>query len=225
METLYRQIKNLNTTDNISEFFEELHLQDGYELLKKTTTNNIQQVVLVKYCNEIYNPDSRLIEAHKDIDEIKKKVINDLGFDFEGLYQEIAQNTNEDFNNYIDWYYKQIKDIEFEAIRTGEELVAEQFHVARTRIERKTIKRQKGEKDEEITIDDDRYLRAMNLKDTCYSNAVKNIEVIDKMKAKMRKRYDDVDKLREQELLKNTGSAEAEALYIKNRNKNGNNGN
>jgi len=225
METLYRQIKNLNTTDNVSEFFEELHLQDGYELLKKTTTNNIQQVVLVKYCNEIYNPDSRLIEAHKDIDEIKKKVINDLGFDFEGLYQEIAQNTNEDFNNYIDWYYKQIKDIEFEAIRTGEELVAEQFHVARTRIERKTIKRQKGEKDEEITIDDDRYLRAMNLKDTCYSNAVKNIEVIDKMKAKMRKRYDDVDKLREQELLKNTGSAEAEALYIKNRNKNGSNSN
>jgi len=224
MQSLYKQIKILTLSDNLSEFFEELHLQEGYELMKKVTTVTVEQIVLAKYCNEIYNPESKLIEVHKKIDDIKKKVLKDLGYDLEGLYKDIAENKNEDYNNYIAWYYKQIKDGEFEAIRTGEELIAEQLQVARTRIEKKVVKKKKGDDDdnEEISMDDDRYLRAMNLKNTCYTNAVDNIDKIGLLKKKLMERFENIDKLRADEIAFNTGAAESEAMFLKNRKKNGN---
>lgn len=210
METLYRQINALAITDDFREFLDELHLSEGYKFMAGVTKDNTEQVMLAKYVSKIYDPESKVIEVHKVIDELKLKVITDLGLTMDGVFKACVENKNEDFNRYVSWYYSQIKDFDFEAIRTGQELISEQFEVARTRIE-------KGK--DGIGMDDDRYLRAMNLKNTCYMNAVDNITKIEALKLKMQMKFEATDELVEKERLAHTGNAEQEALWLKQRKK------
>ena len=128
-----------------------------------------------------------------------------------GKWQNIVSNLNSDANEYISWYYKQIKNIEFEAIITGEELVEYLLEVSRERIDKER---------DGIQMGDDKFLKAMELKSKCFENAVSHMSLIAKLRVEFNKKYEIMDENVKREavkekIIKNSGTGEQIAHLAK----------
>jgi len=213
IESLYKKIKNFPHEGNIKTLFNDLKL-DGFKFLKDMNIPMEDEILIAKYCCEAYDPESPLHEIHKDRRELKLAIYKQYGIKNEGVFEEVTRNENENFNKYVAWYYRQIKDFDFEAIVTGQELLTEQLEVARTRIQKK-----KGA----LELDDDKFLKAMNLKNLCYTNAVDNIDKVNQLKRNYQKKYETTDKDIHgevpEEVLRSSGVQEVIAYERKQKNK------
>ena len=186
-------------------------LTSGVTLLCKLFDNVEEQTRFAKYVCDAYDVNSPIIGKHKTRQDEKLASAKKHGIKVNGKWQNIVSNLNSDANEYISWYYKQIKNIEFEAIITGEELVEYLLEVSRERIDKER---------DGIQMGDDKLLKAMELKSKCFENAVSHMSLIAKLRVEFNKKYEIMDENVKREavkekIIKNSGTGEQIAHLAK----------
>jgi hypothetical protein len=201
-------------------------LNEGYNILCQTTISNAEQILVAKYCAECYSNESQLHEIHKIRGELKQVVIKDYGLSRTGLFGEIINNENENFNDFVRWWWQQEQDYLLQAIITLQEVIEQQLNVARMKINKggELVVNEGGAATEPTKMDDDKYLKAINIQNTCMSNALDNIKKLNDLKTERLKTYERTDDAVALEVYKSSGSGERGAILAEEIRKKMNNG-
>lgn len=200
MKTLYEIIKS-STKENIEEIFKSLLMSEGYEILKKISSNNSDITLIAKYVSTCYDPNSPPIKIHPTRASLTKHAIEELGID-----ERLIDGNDDNFRKYVDWYYSQIQDYNFVLINTLKELIEQQVGVARM-----TVSRGSGENQ----LDEDKFFKAINTQNTCMQNAINNVAELESLKAKRDRDFERTDEAIANEITRNSDMAEQGAIYAK----------
>jgi len=225
-KTLFQSIKSFPSKGKIKDLFDELKLNEGYTLLQQITTSVAEQNNIVRYTADTYSSESQLHEIHKIRGELKQVVIKDYGLSRTGLFGEIINNENENFNDFVKWWWNQEQDYLFQAIITLQEVIEQQLNVARMKINKggELVVNEGGAATEPTKMDDDKYLKAINIQNTCMSNAIDNITKLNDLKTERLKTYERTDDAVALEVYKSSGSGERGAILAEEIRKKMNNG-
>ena len=134
-----------------------------------------------------------------------------------GLFKEIINGENVKYNEFVRWYWLQINDYYFKALISCEEVIEMQLDTARMKINKggELSVTEEGVDVEPKKWDDDKYLKAVNLQNTCLTNAIDNIARLEELRNTRLKKFERSDNAVAEELFKNSGSAEQAALLAK----------
>ena len=201
-------IKNIYTAiqecDDVVQLFQKSALTEGATLIEKVFKDKSEQLKYAMYVCDVYDINSSILGKHKTRTDEKKAATQKNGIEITGEWVRIVNNTKKESNDYITWYFRQTKDIYFEAVITAEELIEYLLEVSRERID----------KDRDgIQMGDDKFLKAMELKSRCFQNAVMHIEELKKLKDELQKKYEVADENIKKEMsynkiVKNSGTGE-----------------
>lgn len=199
--SLYTTITGCHDTESAKKLFGDMKLKSGYAILSKVSDEK-NLMAIAKYASFCYDAESPLHEAFKNRKDLKKSVIADISVS-EVVFEDIVDNKNKMFNQYIKWYWEQTQDYYRNAIITLMEIIEQQLEIARMKID-------KGEG--EFKLDDDKYLKAANLQNTCMNNAIENIKKLEELKNIRLKKHERSDDAILQEVFEKSGTAEQQAL-------------
>jgi len=201
-------IKNIYTAiqecDDVMKLFQESVLTEGAMRIEKVFKDKSEQLKYAKYVCDVYDINSSILGKYKTRTDEKKAAAQKNEITITNDWVRIINNTARESNDYIAWYFRQTKDIYFEAVITAEELIEYLLEVSRERIDK--------EKDG-IHMGDDKYLKAMELKSKCFQNAVLHIEELKKLRDELQKKYEVADENIRKEIsynkvVKNSGTGE-----------------
>lgn len=214
MKTLYKHILDLKLNGNVKKLFSELKIKEGYELLQQVSSNSDEQILIAKYTADAYSNESPLHGIHKTRTALKSAVLSDLGVSGKQLFIEISNNENEKYDDFVKWMWLQESDYYFQAIITTQEVIETQLNVARMKINKggELVVSKDGATTEPQKMDEDKYLKAINIQNVCLTNAVSNIQKLEELKDTRLKKYERSDDAVEREVYKNSGSAERGAM-------------
>lgn len=176
-------------------------MSEGYEILKKISSNNSDITLIAKYVSTCYDPNSPPIKIHPTRASLTKHAIEELGID-----ERLIDGNDDNFRKYVDWYYSQIQDYNFVLINTLKELIEQQVGVARM-----TVSRGSGENQ----LDEDKFFKAINTQNTCMQNAINNVAELESLKAKRDRDFERTDEAIANEITRNSDMAEQGAIYAK----------
>lgn len=218
MPSLYQSIKELKSDSELKNLFAELKLSKGYELLFDLKCKSGDMLLVAQYTACAYDPESILHDVWKYRAELKKAILNDFKAKLDNpFWEKIIDGENEDYNYFVDWYYTQIQDYYFQAIITLQEVIEQQMAAARMKIGKYQ------EEDLEVgengikgggkaKVDDDKYLKALNIQNTLVANFVENIKKLKDLRDVRLKQYERTDNAVAEEIYKNSGTAEQSAM-------------
>lgn len=201
--SLYKTITRLPLTQDWSARFKELGLIEGWEMLSEFKNEERKKVAL--FCIYAYDPDSKKIKNYSDRIKDKSDIARSL--ELEPLTADgLVSNDFEAANRFVTWYSKQIKSVDKLLIDSGYELFYEQLEISRTKIKK-------------TGMDEDKWLKAMQLKHDCFVNAIENRQRLERLEKEYDNKYKKMDDtIREEvegEKLKNSGRAEKNAEKYK----------
>ena len=216
-KTLFQSIKNFPSKGKIKDLFDELKLNEGYTLLQQITTSVSEQSNIVRYTADAYSCESPLHDVWKIRSELKKAILKDYGISANGLFADILTNENEPFNEFTKWYWAIENDYYFQAIITTQEVIEMQLNVSRMKINKggEATVGADGIRTEPQLMEDDKFLRAINIQNTCLTNAITNISALEDLKTIRLKRFERTDEAVAAEAFKNSGTAERSAMLAK----------
>ncbi len=208
MNTLYEIITTLPQSDDVKVWLTLNHLPQGGDLIGNVSGTKEERNLVAKYVSFAYDPNSETLGKHKTREEEKAAIVNSLynSKKFPDIWIDILENNNKEVNEYIAWYYKQINDPYFEAIKSGEDMVSSLLTVARIKVEPPTGNEGK----------DDKFFKAMQYQSECWTRAVAMIDRIEELKTQRKRLFEKTDDTIESELkikLKKSGFAEQGASY------------
>lgn len=214
---MYQSIKSFPSKGKIKDLFDELKLNEGYTLLQQITTSTSEQQNVVRYTADAYSSESPLHDVWKIRSELKKAILKDYGISANGIFAEIITNENEPYNEFIKWYWSQENDYYFQAIITTQEVIEMQLNVSRMKINKggEATVSSDGIRTEPVSMEDDKFLRAINIQNTCLTNAITNISALEDLKTTRLKRFERSDEAVALEAFKNSGTAERAAILAK----------
>ncbi len=217
MKSLYAHIKELEINGNVKELFAELKLLEGYDLLLEIEAEEKDLPLILKYTACCYDSESPLHGVFPIRSELKKSVVKDFKISKTGVWGEIINGENAKFNEFIRWYWLQINDYYFKAIISCEEVIEMQLDTARMKITKggELSVTESGVDSEPKKFDDDKYLKAVNLQNTCLTNAIDNISRLDDLKNTRLKKFERSDNAVAEEVFRNSGLGERGALLAK----------
>jgi hypothetical protein len=216
-KTLFQSIKSFPQKGKIKDLFDELKLNEGYTLLQQITTSVAEQNNIVRYTADCYSSESPLHDVWKIRTELKKAILKDYGISANGIFGEIITNENELYNEFIKWFWGQENDYYFQAIITTQEVIEQQLNVARMKINKGGGLgiTEGGVATEPMKMDDDKYLKAVNIQNICLTNAIANISALEDLKTTRAKNFERTDDAVAAEAFRNSGTAERSAILAK----------
>lgn len=216
-KTLFQSIKSFPQKGKIKDLFDELKLNEGYTLLQQITTSVAEQNNIVRYTADCYSSESPLHDVWKIRTELKKAILKDYGISANGIFGEIITNENELYNEFIKWFWGQENDYYFQAIITTQEVIEQQLNVARMKINKGGGLgiTEGGVTTEPMKMDDDKYLKAVNIQNVCLTNAIANISALEDLKTTRAKNFERTDDAVAAEAFRNSGTAERSAILAK----------
>ena len=202
---LFKKITSLDLKEDWIKIFHNLSMDAGWNMLPKSFTDEEKKLVIL-FCIYSYDPQSPRLKDFKNRIKDKADIAESLGIPI-GIAEGLVTNDYEEVNSFVSWYYHEIKETELNAILSGQELIEEQLRITKNVIPKTAL------------ADYEKYLKAIQLKNECWINAVENQMRIDQLIKNYNQRFMRTDEAYKNEVAdeirKNSGMAEQQAMKNK----------